>query len=167
MRRVMIIGMSGAGKSTLCRTLGQQLAVPFYHLDSIYHTSGWVARAEDEVAADFDAIAAQDAWVVDGNYRRLSESLRERADVIVFLDFPRWYCMYQVIQRWAMHRTGLRKRVDLAEGFRDEFNFAFLKWVWNWRQQNRLRWLETLQPCMAKVQFFSNRRAIKEWRETL
>ncbi len=167
MQRVMIIGISGAGKSTLGRTLNAKLGLPAYHLDNIYHLPGWVARPNADVQADFDAIAARESWVVDGNYRRLSGALQQRADVIVFLDFGRVFAIRQVIQRWAMHRLGLRKRKDLGDGFEEKLSKGFLPWVWNWRRDNRPNWLDTLEPFQDKVKTFYTRRDVNRWLETL
>ncbi|TKW61901.1 MAG: AAA family ATPase [Blastochloris viridis] len=167
MQRVMIIGISGAGKSTLGRALSSKLKAPAYHLDNIYHLPGWVARPDADVQADFDAIAATEAWVVDGNYRRLSGALQERADAIIFLDFGRVFALRQVIQRWAFHRLGLRKRVDLGEGFSEKLSKGFLPWVWNWRRNNRPKWMETLKNHSNKVKTFHNRRDAYRWLETL
>ncbi len=167
MQRVMIIGISGAGKSTLGRALSAKLNAPAHHLDNIYHLPGWVARPDADVQADFDAIAATDAWVVDGNYRRLSGALQERADAIVFLDFSRMFAIRQVIQRWALHRTGLRARADLGEGFTEKLSKGFLPWVWNWRRDNRPKWTETLQAYSGKVKTFHSRREAYCWLETL
>jgi adenylate kinase family enzyme len=167
MQRVMIIGISGAGKSTLSRRLHERLGLPIYHLDNIYHSAGWVARPPEDVQRDFDAIAAQKTWVVDGNFRKLSGALRERADTLVFLDFGRVYCIWQVTKRWAMHKLGLRKRVDLAEGFPEQLPFDFIKWVWNWHANNRPNWLIEIKKFKGNAIIFKTRHEVNHWLESL
>lgn len=165
MRRVMILGISGAGKSTLCRALGTKLGIPFYHLDNIYHLPGWVARPEPEVEADFNKLAATESWVVDGMYRGISGALQERADVIVFLDFGRIFAIQQVFKRFALHRLGIRKRVDLGDGFEEKVSWAFISWIWQWPANNRVKWMKQLAPMQDKVVFLKSRKEIAKWLE--
>ncbi len=167
MRRVMIVGMSGAGKSTLCRAIADKFGLARYHLDNIYHLPGWTARPEDEVRQDFDDIASREAWVVDGNYRRMSGALQERADFIVFLDSGRFYSIFQILKRFALHRLGIKRRVDLAAGFNEKMSISFIMWVWKWPSQNKQRWLTQLAPYGDKVKIFDNRRDVRAWLESL
>ncbi|NBV54692.1 MAG: hypothetical protein EBR79_03155 [Proteobacteria bacterium] len=166
-QRIVIMGMSGAGKSTLAAAVGERLGVPYYHLDNIYHLPGWVARPEDEVRREFTALAEQEKWVVDGNFFRLTGSFRQRADVLVFLDYPRWYCMAQVLLRFVRHHSGWQRRVDLAAGFEEKFSFSFLWWVWNWQSTNRPRWLAELENFRRKCVRLRSRKETARWLETL
>ena len=167
MKRVMIVGISGAGKSTLGLKLSEKLGIPAYHLDNIYHRPGWVARPEADVQRDFEAIATEESWVVDGNYRNLSFALQDRAEVIVFLDFGRIFGLRQVLRRWALHRLGIQRRHDLAQGFDEQMTWTFIKWVWNWRGGNRDRWVTQLATWGPKVKVFKNRQQVNEWVSSL
>lgn len=162
-QRAVIVGMSGAGKSTLARVLGEKWKLPAVHMDNIYHLPGWIARPDEDVQRDFDALAATPKWVADGNYFRLSHALRERADILIFLDFGRIYCIAQVLKRFALHRTGLRKRPDLAEGFHEEFTPAFFMWIWNWRRTKRQRWLDEVEKFGPRGIILRNRREVTQW----
>ena len=162
-QRILIIGMSGAGKSTLCRKLAADLKVSPSHLDNIYHLPGWVARPNAEVERDFNEIAARDVWVADGNYRRLSKNLRERAQLIIFLDFNRWFCLRQILTRYLLHHYGWRKRVDLGAGFEEKMSWEFIHYVLQWPQQNRVRWLTELQPYTDKLLVLKNRKEVMQW----
>ncbi|PZP40602.1 MAG: AAA family ATPase [Pseudomonas fluorescens] len=167
MQRIMIVGISGAGKSTLSRFLGHRFNLPYHHLDNIYHSAGWVARPLDEVKRDFDAIAAQDKWVVDGNYRKASAALRERADIVIFLDYGRLFAIWQVVKRWAFHHLGIRKRPDLPEGSPEQLPLSFIAWVWNWHANNRPNWVLEMANMGDKARVFTSRRALNQWMKTL
>lgn len=167
MQRVMIIGISGAGKSTLARALEATYGLPAYHLDNIYHAPGWVARPPADVQRDFEAIAMEERWVVDGNFRRLTGCFRDRADTLIFLDYGRFYCLWQVIRRWAFHKLGLRKRIDLADGFGEQLPFSFMLWVWRWHRDNRPNWLAELAKYPEKAKVFRSRKELNAWMETL
>lgn len=167
MKRVVIVGISGAGKSTLCRRLAAQLGVPYHHLDNIYHSPGWVARATDDVQQDFDVIAAQDAWVVDGNYRRLTTAFRERADAIIFLDYSRYLGLYRILKRWAFHKLGICKRADLGNGFDEQMSLDFIKWVWNWPRDSGANWREELKAHAQKTKILTSSHAVDVWLKSL
>lgn len=65
--------------------------------------------------------AADGSWVADGNYETKGGSLvRERADTVVWLDFPRRTVMRQLVTRTA-HRALLRERLwnDNRESLRN------------------------------------------------
>lgn len=163
MQRVMIIGISGAGKTTLADRIGNKFRLPVTHLDNVYHAPGWVPRPAEDVQKDFDALAATDTWVVDGNFRKVSGQLRVRADTLIFLDFGRFYCIWQVIKRWAMHKLGIRHRADLAEGLQEKLPFDFIVWVWNWPTNNRPNWMIEIEKFEGDVIIFKTRREVNRW----
>lgn len=167
MKRVMIVGISGAGKSTLGRILSEKLKIPAYHLDNIYHLPGWIARPDADVQRDFEAIATEEKWVVDGNYRRLSFALQDRAELVIFLDFGRLFALRQVVKRWALHRLGIQKRPDLAEGFTEQLPWSFILWVWNWQRDSRANWMAQLEKMGPKVMVFKSRKHVNAWLKTL
>ena len=98
----MIIGCSGSGKSTLARKLADLTGLPLIHLDREYWRPGWVEPDKLEWLAAVRAVAARPRWIIDGNY---SASLGIRvaaADTVIFLDFPRWVCLWSVLCRSAI-----------------------------------------------------------------
>ena len=167
MQRILVIGLSGAGKSYLAAKLGEKLNLPVTHLDNIYWLPGFVARPHDDVLQDFKAIAERVCWVVDGNYYKLCECFRESADCIVFLDFNRWFCLFQIMLRYISHKLRIKRRVDLAEGFDDKVSLEFLFWVFNWGKHSRPRWINGLQHLTDKVVMLHNRKETEQWLKTL
>ncbi|MEU1391004.1 MULTISPECIES: hypothetical protein [unclassified Nonomuraea] len=110
MRRILVAGISGAGKSTLARALSSRIAVPCHEMDGLYFAGpGWaVDEAFPERVA---AIAATSAWIFDSfGYPEVRDLLWERADTIVWLDYPRRVVMPRVLRR-SLRRTVLREPV--------------------------------------------------------
>lgn len=163
-QRILILGMSGAGKSTLARTLGKQFQLPVTHLDNLAHHPGWTMKTDATIRQSFAKVAAQKSWVADGNFFRLSRPLRQRAQLIIFLDFGTLYCLGQILRRYLLHRFGLQRRKDLAPGLDDAISWPFLQWVWRWRRDNRQKWWDELAKYPPQqVKIFRNRRQVKRW----
>lgn len=130
MQRIMILGNAGSGKSTLARLLGQRLGLPVVHLDKLFWEPGWVEPDAEQFRERMRAALRGDAWISEGNYARRTFDLRlPRADLVIWLDTPRWTCLRRVIVRSLLNRP----RPDLAEGCREKLDrefLTFLKFVW-------------------------------------
>ncbi len=69
-----------------------------------------------------------DAWVMDGNYTKLSFARRlEEADVIILLLFGRISCLYRVVKRYRKYRNTTRP--DMTEGCHEKLDWEFVKWI--------------------------------------
>lgn len=167
MDRVIVIGCSGSGKSTLSQKLHNILQLPIIHLDRYYWQANWQAtdqEAWDQKVTDF---ALTDRWIIDGNYSRTLDIRIERADVIVFLDMPRWLCMYRIVKRRIQYHG--RTRPDLNKDCPEKLDIAFIKWVWNYKKRNRVRTLEKLEQVKnhKKVMIIRNKKQLEELVEQL
>lgn len=132
MERVMIIGCGGAGKSTLARQLGEVTGLPVVHLDKLFWKSGWVESSKAEIDEKIRQAAACPRWIMDGNYNRTLEQRLERADTVIYLDFPRMVCLWGVFKRLL---TNLGKvRPDMPEGCPEKVDLEFLRWIWNFNK---------------------------------
>lgn len=161
--RILIVGPSGAGKSTLARELGARLELPVIHLDAHYWRPGWIEPAKDEWAAQVDALVARDAWIMDGNYSGTFERRIAAADVIVFLDFPRWRCVAGVYTRWW--KTRGRVREDLGPGCPEKLpSPSFLKWItWDYPRRSRPRLVALLETSGKKVVVLRSRAEVERY----
>jgi adenylate kinase family enzyme len=96
---VSVVGVSGSGKSTLGRELATRLAVPYTELDAVFHQPDWVPLPKDDFRRRVTALAAEDGWVIDGNYGTVLPLVWARADTVVWLDPPRRTVMRRIIWR--------------------------------------------------------------------
>ncbi|WCT54708.1 AAA family ATPase [Paenibacillus kyungheensis] len=158
MDRVIVIGCSGSGKSTLSQKLHKILQLPIIHLDRYY----WQATEQGAWDQKVTEFALTDRWIIDGNYSRTLDIRIERADVIVFLDMPRWLCMYRIVKRRIQYHG--RTRPDLNEDCPEKLDIGFLKWVWNYRKRNRVKTLEKLEQVKQhkKVVIIRNKKQLEE-----
>lgn len=127
--KIAVIGFSGSGKSTLARKLGELSGAPVLHLDTVQFMPGWEIRPEEEKQAMVrDFLDANSAWVVDGNYRKLSFDRRlEEADQIWILLFNRFTRFSRVLRRYRKNRG--QSRPDMAQGCPEKVDAEFARWV--------------------------------------
>lgn len=149
MQRILVIGSPGAGKSRLARRLGDRLGLPVIHLDAHYWQPGWVEPAPGQWHAQVQALLAHPAWVMDGNYSGTLPQRLQACDTVVFLDVPRWRCLWQVLWRWCRQRG--RVRVDMAPGCPEKLDLEFVGFVLGYPRRSRPRVLALLEQAAGRV----------------
>jgi adenylate kinase family enzyme len=155
MRRVMVIGCGGAGKSTLARQLSAVTGLPLIGLDRAYWRSGWVEPPKDEWRAIVAGLAAEPAWVMDGNYSGTFDLRMPRADTVVWLDTPRTTCLWRVVLR--LLRDYGRTRADLPDGCPEKLDAKFLRYVWDFPVNSRPQIVAGLQRFGAHLRVIQMR----------
>lgn len=147
MQRILVLGSSGSGKSTFSRRLGQLLEIEVIHLDSHYWQPNWVASSEKEWARKLDQLLRKPAWIMDGNYPSSLDLRLSFADAAVFLDLPRWLCLWRCVRRLRRNWGGNRQ--ELAPGCNEKIDWEFLQWIWNYPRDVKPFILERLQDAPA------------------
>jgi adenylate kinase family enzyme len=160
-RRILVIGCSGAGKSTLAHAIADRYRLPLIHLDRCYWRPGWIAPAEADWFETVERLIAEPAWVMDGNYSSTMARRAALADAIVYLDFPRRLCLLRVLRR-ALFGYG-RARPDVAPGCPERFDWAFLKWVWNYPKRSRPKTLELLKAYAGSKVILRSKAEVRRW----
>ncbi len=130
MNRVLVIGPCGSGKSTLARELAPRLGLPLVHMDQMGWQAGWVETEKPELNARLAEVVAQDTWLIEGNYGSTLAPRLERAETVIYLDFPIRLCLWRLAKRIITHRG--RSRPDVPEGCPERFDAAFFWYVMNW-----------------------------------
>lgn len=57
------------------------------HLDRIFWKPGWIEAPEAEVRAAMTAAAENDAWIIDGNFKKTLPQRLEKADLVIYIDY--------------------------------------------------------------------------------
>ncbi len=143
MNRIAIVGSGGSGKSTLAAQLGGVLGLEVVHLDSLFWKPGWVRISAAEQEAIVSELIGRVGWVIDGDHVRTQPYRFAAADTIVFLDFPRWICLWRMMKRFLQNRG--RSRTGMAAGCPERLPWALLRWVWRYPKDNRAQVLENIR----------------------
>ncbi|PLK23554.1 topology modulation protein [Porphyrobacter sp. TH134] len=162
MRRVLIIGPCGSGKSTLARELAPLLGLPLVHMDQLGWQAGWVETAKADLNARLAATLAGDAWLIEGNYGSTLAPRLERADTVIYLDFPIRLCLWRLVKRIAAHRG--RSRPDMPDGCPERFDPAFFWYVMTWHAGPGPRTEAKLATFTGDIIRLTSPRALKQWR---
>jgi adenylate kinase family enzyme len=126
-RRIVILGPSNSGKSTLAAALAEKLGLPAVYLDRFYHlpNTDWVARSKEDFIRLHQAAIAEDAWIMDGNYRAMRAERLQRATGVVVLDDKPWFRLVRYFNRTLLQPN----RHGTLEGNRDSIKWQMIKWV--------------------------------------
>ena len=166
MERILIIGCPGAGKTTLALALKEKLGLPLVHLDQLWWKGNWENVTREEFDSRLAMALNMDRWIIDGNYSRTIEMRLQRCDTIIYLDFDRWQCLWGMFQRVICNYG--KHRPDMGGNCKERFDWEFVKWIWNFNDQNRVRnytWIA--QAKHAKAIVLKNWKEVKQFLETL
>lgn len=161
--RIMIFGRPGSGKSTLASALSKKLKIPVHHLDKHYFTANWVLRDYNEFLAIQQNFVNQDSWIIEGCSLQSIEMRYERANVCIYLQYPRWLCLYRLFKRNFFKDKSID---DRAEGCKESVSWKLIQYTWTfeYRKNNRLTGqLAMLKSKYPHVKFYTakNNRDIK------
>lgn len=163
MQRVLIIGPCGSGKSTLARELAPLMRLPLVHMDQLSWRAGWVETEKAELHARLAEAVAGERWLIEGNYGSTLGPRLERADTVIYLDFPIRLCLWRLIRRIVTLRG--QSRPDMPEGCPERFDAAFFWYVLNWNSGPRLRTEAHIAPHADKVIRLRNPQMLADWRK--
>src|SRR3569833_236566 len=139
MERVLVVGVTGAGKSTLARTLSSRLGLTYHEMDALYFNGpSWAVNGK--LAEDVSRLTAEPRWIMDSlGYPEVRDLLWDRADTVIWLDYPKRVIMPRVLRR-SFRRT-VRHEVLFGgnvETWRDWLSREHPAW-WAWSQYGARR----------------------------
>lgn len=142
MKRIMVIGSGGAGKSTFSRALGELLGLPVLHLDKYFWQPGWVQMPKEDWVKCHQDLVDKESWIIDGHYSGSMDLRLNRADTVIYLDYPSYLTVYRVLKRRLMYHG--KTRPDMNEACPEQIDFEFVRWVMSFRRKKRPAILEKL-----------------------
>ncbi|BDA63812.1 hypothetical protein [Actinomyces capricornis] len=105
-RRILLYGVTGSGKSTAAARLSRALGLPLHLADEEIgflpaQEAAWTNPPRGRQLALARTLVAQDEWVLDSAYGLWQDSVLERAQVVVALDYPRVVSLARLVRRTA------------------------------------------------------------------
>lgn len=155
-KKIAIIGCAGSGKTTLSLYLQEQLNLPLYHLDQYYWKPGWERSEFEEFNTKHAELCEQKEWIIEGSYYRLFYYRACFADIIIFLDVPRFKCLWYVIKR-SMLNWGKIIPGNPKECKQELFSFKFLEflyWIWTFNKRYRSAIMRELNELKDEKQIY-------------
>ncbi|MFI7110333.1 AAA family ATPase [Nonomuraea sp. NPDC050227] len=154
--RIWLVGPSGAGKSTFARALQARLQVPLIELDRMFWLPDWRRADVSTFESAVLTAAAADRWIIDGQYDIAHHLLRERADMVIWLDTAAGTVFPRLVRRTVRRLT---TREELWNGNRERLLGALQLLGWSAREFRRVRvcnehllnFLQERQTCCLRV----------------
>lgn len=100
-RRILIYGVTGSGKSIAAQKIAALRHLPCHLVDELTWEQGWTPVDPDEQRRRFTAITKQDEWILDGAYSGWLDVVMARAQLVIGLDYPRWFSLLRLLRRTA------------------------------------------------------------------
>lgn len=98
-RRVLVYGVTGSGKTTAAARISEVTGIPWTSVDELTWEANWVAVPEDVQRRRIEAVCAQDSWLLDTAYGQWIDVPLARVQLIVALDYPRWFSLQRLLRR--------------------------------------------------------------------
>ncbi len=171
--RLVVIGVTGAGKSTLAEQLSEQHRLNFIELDALHWRENWSSAPDAEFVALVEEATRAPGWVVAGNYSLTRPLVWQRAQAILWLDYPLplvfWRLTRRIFQRWYSQEL-------LWQNNRERLWIHFKLWskesLWHWLFKTYWRRKREYPALFAQPEYqhlqvfrFSTPRQTQEWQE--
>jgi adenylate kinase family enzyme len=138
-RRILIYGVTGSGKTTLAARLAATTKIPWHSVDELTWEPDWVQVPDDEQRHRIQQICRAPEWILDTAYGKWLDVPLGRAELIIALDYPRWFSLQRLIRRTVSRVIGRR---SVCNGNRESWRGLLSRdaiIVWHFRSFNRKR----------------------------
>lgn len=103
MKRIMVIGIYGSGKTAFSIKLNNILNLNLIHLDPLFYKTDGSTQTTNQWERLINDLINKENWIIDGNYPSTIKLRLQRADTIIFLDLPRYKCLWNITKRVFKH----------------------------------------------------------------
>lgn len=133
-KRIVVVGTTSSGKSTLASQLAEKIGGDFIELDALHWEPNWVEAPDEVFRKRVETAIESAAWVVAGNYRVVRDVIWQRAEAVIWLDYPFHIVFWRLLTR-TIRRSFHQE--ELWNGNRENF-WAHLKL---WSDESLFHWL--------------------------
>ncbi|MCC6259751.1 MAG: adenylate kinase [Anaerolineales bacterium] len=133
-KRIVVIGTTSSGKSTLAGELARKFNLRFVELDALYWRPNWKPTPPLEFREKVLEAIEGGAWIVAGNYSSVRDLIWNKAECVIWLDYPFRIVFWRLIKR-TIHRSVTQ---ELLWGTNTE---SFWKHLKLWSEDSLIHWL--------------------------
>ena len=168
MERIAIVGTTGSGKTTLARQIAERLGCHCCELDAINWQPNWTELEADRLVERVGNVVHTDRWIIEGNYASVRPLIWERADTLVWLDYPFPIVFARLLKRtirrnvtrenlWSGNRESVRRTLS-----RDSILLWCLK-TYGMRRRQYTECVANPDYSHLKVLRFRHPREVEDW----
>jgi adenylate kinase family enzyme len=133
-KRICVVGTTSSGKTTLARQLAQKIAGDFIELDALHWEPNWIEAPDDVFRERVMAATSSQVWVMAGNYSAVRDIVWQRAEAIIWLDYPFHIVFWRLLTR-TIRRVATREKLFAAN---IENGWTHIKL---WSEESLFHWL--------------------------
>jgi adenylate kinase family enzyme len=98
-QRIVVVGTTSSGKSTLAAQLAKKISADFIDLDTLHWEANWVEAPDDVFRKRVESATCSQSWVVAGNYHVVRGLVWQRAQTVIWLDYPFHTVFWRLLTR--------------------------------------------------------------------
>lgn len=133
-KRTVVIGTTSSGKSTLASQLAGKISGDYIELDALHWEPNWTEAPDEVFRERVENAIKSNTWVVAGNYHIVRDVVWQRAEAIIWLDYPFHIIFWRLLRR-TIRRVATREKL-FAGNF--ERGWTHLKL---WSEESLFHWL--------------------------
>ncbi|HWZ21840.1 MAG TPA: hypothetical protein VNW06_04260 [Cytophagaceae bacterium] len=168
--KIFIIGNGGTGKSTLAQKMGTALNINVTYIDLVMWDKNWDRTPEKVFTKKLAKITAEKDWIIEGwGYHSTIAQRIEKADVVIYLQFPLAFCLKSVLER----NTKYNNKKNPFDPFEDDrlsnhhlFQEAILTMHNDYEPELR-KWLSQWEYSLKKIFVFKSRKELEKGYEDM
>jgi adenylate kinase family enzyme len=102
LKRIAIVGVSGSGKTTTSKILCNYFDLPLYHIDDLIWKNQSEVVEKQEYISNHNILVKKEKWIIEGYIDEEMACRLSRADLVVYLNYPRAKTMFRYLKRWLV-----------------------------------------------------------------
>ncbi|MBN2051890.1 hypothetical protein JW756_00120 [Candidatus Woesearchaeota archaeon] len=111
--RIYIIGNSASGKTSLAKKLSRILKIKNYDLDDFYWQKKFTKkRSREEIEKLVKKATHKKKWIIEGVYSSCVTCSLDKADLIVWLDYPAHIITWRLLKRQIKRKEKISSTID-------------------------------------------------------